>query len=244
MHWLGAAALAGVCALGVAAAEPTDRAEAAAPMPADDAGRWDALAHRVAALPEVPAAAGRFTQEKRTPLLRRPVTSHGTVRFAPGAVRWDTLEPHPSTMLIHRGRVELFLPQQRTLEVFPAPEALPGAALGQALDVDALRQRFTLTELDDADGQTLRFVLTARDGDDQPTQAAAGAGFDRVALTLDAATGLPQRVQLDGEAESLVITFEALTPQPALDAAALRLEVPAGTKVVDLQTAGRPGADG
>src|SRR5688572_9067005 len=51
-----------------------------------------------------------FSQEKFTPLLKRPLISTGKITVAGPRMRWDTVKPEPTIMLIGEKEVELYYP--------------------------------------------------------------------------------------------------------------------------------------
>jgi outer membrane lipoprotein-sorting protein len=88
-----------------------------------------------------------FEQVKRTPLLRKPIVSKGTLVAKGDRVRWETKSPRPSTMVVGRGEVRLYYPDDRLIEVYEAggdAKDLAGAPLPR---LSVLRERFEMSSL-------------------------------------------------------------------------------------------------
>ena len=65
-----------------------------------------------------------FVQEKRSPLLRKPLVSRGSVKARGGLVLWDTIEPQRMQMSIDPKTLRMYYPDQKTIEEYPIEQQL------------------------------------------------------------------------------------------------------------------------
>ena len=91
---------------------------------------WQKLQTLDAQLEDIDDMRADFIKHKRTPLLKRPLTSKGTVRVKGRMMRWDTQGNRESTTLLRDGELRLYQPQDRRLEIYPLRErfAMLGAS--------------------------------------------------------------------------------------------------------------------
>ena len=70
----------------------------------------------------------QFVQARHTPLLKKPMVSHGHVELVNEYLRWETKAPHPSTMLVGAACVKLYYPEDSLLEIYPVGGRRAGVA--------------------------------------------------------------------------------------------------------------------
>ncbi len=190
-----------------------------------------------------------FSQQKFTALLRDPIESEGRVRIAGGVSRWDTQPPYASTMVVADGELQLYYPEQSTLEIYDLGDRLEAMAASPVLEVGVLQEYFTLAESNwNADRTRLELVLLPRQeqmaesleevivevsSGPEPGETEAGDS-PRTAADGDApgAGALRKLEMTDVDGETTVLTFRQVGLNPQLDPESLRLEVPEGTTVV------------
>lgn len=183
----------------------------------------------------------RFRQSRTIPMLRRPMVSSGTLLMRDGAIRWDTLEPAPSTMLVSEGEIRLYYPESAILEIYSTTGGSTGAADAGDLPAQArggarprlsqLRDRFTITEIPASSfenapaGDLLGLELTPID---EPT----AAQVRRVRVLIDTAIPMVRRVQItNAEGELTDIELSDLRFDRPISAEQMRLRVPEGTLI-------------
>lgn len=195
----------------------------------DDAG-WDELAALADGREPIQTYAADFRQEKFTPLLREPIVSHGrvvTLDGEDGGSRWDTSAPYTSTMVIARGVLHLYYPEQKTLEIYDLGDRLDALATSPVPDMAVLQDNFTLESSDwNADRTLLSLVLLPKN--EQMQQA-----LQEVAVGVDARLGTLRTLSLtDLDDETTVMHFENIVLNPVLEPGVLQLDIPADTKTV------------
>ena len=173
-----------------------------------------------------------FTQEKHTPLLKKPMVSTGTIRIKGSATLWNTVQPEPTVMRIDEKEVRLLYPKQKVLEVFPVDEKMGSLAASPFPRLALLKQHFTfeqikakelLPDADDAKHLALRM---------RPKDAALRKHIDEVSVVLDAATGLVLRAQtVDGDGDRIVLSFTNMKVNTGLKDADLEMATPPGVTV-------------
>lgn len=85
-----------------------------------------------------------FQREKHSALLLEPLLSSGRITVMEGergGVRWDTLEPRPSTVIIARGKV-IAREGEGSAEAFDIPESLARLTASPRLQFIALKETF------------------------------------------------------------------------------------------------------
>lgn len=195
----------------------------------------DALSATLALLDEKAAKitnlSATFTQEKHTAILRRPLVSSGTVRVRPPLVRWDTVHPHASSMLVSQKEVRIFYPDQATVEIYDLTGQLGQLAASPIFRLAALREHFTIERAAPREGEKpvagrveLRFT---------PRAQALRDHLQEVWLGVDEDSALVRRAEIiNSDGERTVMTFDHIKVNPGLVPGALALEIPPGTNIV------------
>lgn len=102
----------------------------------------------------------KFIQRKRSPLLKRPIESSGTVRVKGDRLRWDTLKPEQSILTVDSATIQIYYPAAKTLEIHAAAgdlRLISGTPLPRLSD---LKAQFTFQEVNLA---TLGAAADAKD---------------------------------------------------------------------------------
>ncbi|MEE9403292.1 MAG: outer membrane lipoprotein carrier protein LolA [Algisphaera sp.] len=197
---------------------------------------WTALEQVILAHPAPDTYRARFTQHKTSPLLRDPMVSEGVVQMSGGLARWDTQPPHATVMLLGNDELQLYYPDQETLEIYPLsdsqtadapPQGLAAMATSPVPDLPVLREHFELTHWGWIKGNeqiTLTFI---------PRDASMREAIETVGVIVDAKRGVLHQftlTDLDGEVTQL--TFHDIELDPDLDAKSLELTVPTNTHII------------
>ncbi len=182
-----------------------------------------------------------FEQQKFTPLLKKPMTSTGTVKAKGSAMYWDTKSPSATLMRVDEKQISLFYPQQKTVEIYPIAGDLAALASSPLPHLSMLLNHFKFAPAaakdmgatDDDAHLTLR--LTPIDEDIRKH-------VDHVTVLIDAGHGFILAFELiDGDGERTVIHFSNVKMNTAMKDEALQLSLPAGTKTVHpLENLGPP----
>lgn len=92
-----------------------------------------------------------FEQRRRTPLLKRPLVSKGTVLTKGNLVRWDTASPRESVLVIGHDSIRMYYPTDRLVEVYPVGEGFRDLAGAPLPRLSVLRARFEFSPLSPGD---------------------------------------------------------------------------------------------
>lgn len=183
----------------------------------------------------------KFEQRRHTPLLKKPITSRGTLRALPGRSRWDTDDPFSSVMMIERDRLSIYYPEDGVLEIYPLQAKLGQFAASPLTRLSAWQKHFTLAvagadalserlredaKVDDKDRPCLLVRLTLRDDELAKT-------ISSLVVVIDAQTGLTRAMVWSGqEGERTEVVFHDVRTDTGLEEKDLVLDTPEETRVV------------
>lgn len=180
----------------------------------------------------------RFEQRRYTPLLKKPLVSTGRVRALVGQSRWDTDAPYASVMHIRSDRLEVYYPDQETLEVYPVEQRLGELAASPMPRLSTWAKRFRieragrddLTEVlrDAADaGPSLAVRLT-------PLDDALIDQVGVIVVVIDRESGLSRAMAWSGaeQGERTAIRFLEIQTNTGLEAESLAIQIVDGSRVV------------
>ena len=216
----------------LAAQSPTTRpADPAATQMAEPAllKELEALQTKLASIQDFTT---EFTQEKHTPLLRKPLISSGQIRMAGQVMRWDTTKPAPSSMLITDKTIELFYPKQKLLEVYPIDDQLGRLAASPVPRIDMMQQHFSFARLPagdvDPSATDDRFLGVEL----LPKQETLKEHIDHVRLLVDRQSGYLRSMEMvDSDGDRTVIRFAQVRMNTGINPADLKLDLPKGTRI-------------
>lgn len=149
---------------------------------------------------------GKFRQTRQIPMLRQPMKSSGTVLLRDGAIRWDTLEPAASIMLVRADEIRMYYPDAAILEIYQSGRAdVPMQARGARPAVGQLYEWFSIREIPassfegvpDTDQLGLELV---------PHEESADALVESVRVLIDTAIPMIRRIRItskDGESTDI-----------------------------------------
>jgi outer membrane lipoprotein carrier protein len=173
-----------------------------------------------------------FEQEKFTALLKRPLSSEGRVRVRPPRTRWDTAKPHKSVLLLDERELKMYDPQAGTLEVYDISGGLSRMTSSPVPRLAAVKDEFAIERIEsstmDAEAHADAFLAVRL----TPTDEKLKEHVTEVRVLIDRATACATRVEVtDADGDRTVIKFKNLRLNTGIDAAALDLKVPDGTRV-------------
>lgn len=174
-----------------------------------------------------------FTQQKFSPLLRDPITTHGTIASKGDAMLWQSNEPEPTRTRVDTSRLQIYYANRNTVEDYPIAGKLGSLAASPLPRLSALRERFTITATDedglDGPPRVASPVMLRLD----PKEADVKQYVDHVCVLLDASRGLVVAFELtDPDGERTVIHFANLKTNVGLADDALKLNAPANAEIV------------
>ena len=173
-----------------------------------------------------------FVQEKRSPLLRDPLVTRGTLRARPAAMLWDARGATPTRMSVDADRLRILYVEQNVVEEYPVQGNVAAMTASPLPRLAALRKSFAI-EADDGAGldppagvETLALRLT-------PTADELLDHVDAVRVLLDAGRGVVLVFEVtDPDGEVTTMRFGDIETNVGLVDADLRLDAPANAKVV------------
>ena len=222
------------------------RAATPAPPPAqasDLDAKLDALDKKIAAIKDLSAD---FEQSKKTALLKKPMTSSGTIRLKGPRTRWDTKKPHPTIMTIDSAEVRIYYPDQKTVEVYAIQGEMARLASSPLPRIGVIKEQFDISEIKPTDidaaadpkAELLAIALT-------PKTAAVKEHIEKIRVLIDAATACAKRVEItDADQEQTTITFTNVKLDSGLPDKDVELVTPPGTTVSRPLEGGAPKPEG
>ncbi len=134
--------------------QPGGAAPGEAPTGGSAVSQDTALQAWLKRLESIDAAAARvvdlradFEQRRRTPLLKKPLVSKGVVLTKGDRIRWDTVSPRASSLVIGGGEIRMYYPADRLVEVYTIGEGFSDLAGAPLPRLSKLKERFELSEL-------------------------------------------------------------------------------------------------
>lgn len=223
-RWLLLASIGVACITSGAETQP-----ATAPTTAD-AALWSQLNDIDSRAGRIKSLAANFEQQKFTAMLRKPLTSTGTVRVRGAQMRWETVRPEPSVLAIDEHQAQVYYPSQKILEVYPLDERLGELAASPLPRLAVLKARFTFARIapDLLDKQSDSHKVIALEL--TPTDASLREHVKRVRVLLDVAAAYILKAEVtDSDGDRTLLSFRDV--QPDADVGDLSLHVPPGTAV-------------
>lgn len=179
-----------------------------------------------------------FEEQTFSTLLRRPITSHGTVRVRGERTRWDTIEPRPTTMLTSPDEVQIYYPSMGTLEIYPVLEYLRPVVVSPMPRLTTIQRSFRVERGAEAASGTLNIVL-------KPFQKQLAEFVAEVRVEIDESTGFARRVEMQGaDGDRTVLVFSNLRFNTGLSDTEVNFVPPANTKIVRPLSSGSKAAKG
>jgi outer membrane lipoprotein-sorting protein len=194
-----------------------------------DPALWKTLARIDARAARIQSLLAKFEQLKFTALLTRPLISSGKVKIRGAQIRWDTVQPERSVLLMDQRQVEIFYPAQKVLEVYPLDQRMGELAASPLPRLEALKKQFSMHQIPAADLQEndrVRFIALSL----EPTDPSLRQHVQQVRVLLDVAHAYLVKAEItDADGERTLLSFSDV--QINSDVGDLGLTVPPGTKV-------------
>lgn len=192
--------------------------------------RLEALDAKVALVRDMTT---RFRQEKHTPLMRKPLVSSGLIRVKGSVMRWDTEKPSPSIMRIDDKEIRLYYPGDKTLEIYRLDQQMARMAASPLPRLSILQEHFDFAEIPQSDmlpkSDPARYLALRL----SPKDASLRQHVRDIRVLLDLQTACMSRMEMtDADGDLTVLTFADVKMNTGLDDKDLRLDPPAGAKVV------------
>lgn len=193
---------------------------------------WDLMVRIDARGGEIRDLKADFTQEKFTPLLKRPLVSTGQILIKGAASLWTTDRPEPTVMRIDDKEVRLLYPKQKVLEIYKTDEKLGALAASPFPRLAVIKRHFTFKRISPkelrADVDETKYVALRM----TPTEPELQKHIDEVDVVLEIATGFVSRAQTkDTDGDRMVLTFSNIRINGGLTDRDLAMDVPPGVKV-------------
>jgi len=199
---------------------------------------------------EVADLTADFEQRRHTPLLKKPLVSSGRVRVMGAIIRWDTLAPTASVLMMDAASLRIFYPDQGALEIYPIASGLARLAATPLPRLEIIREQFSIEECkasdfdrvpDEPTSPTVAIRLLPKTGELSKTIREVRVLLDEVpgveaapgATSADKRPyGVARQVEVtDADGDRTVMVFERTRLNSGLKGADLELTVPPGTKV-------------
>lgn len=185
-----------------------------------------------AVVAEVVDLRANFEQTKKTPLLRKPLVSSGTVLVKGKTIRWDTLKPHAGVLHVTNDAIRVYYPEQAVVEVFTVDEGLRRLTASPLPRLAQIRDEFTIasyspSSLDpSATPEThLAIALTPRD-------ERVRTHVREVRVLLNRKRAFAERIELAGpEGETTSIRFENVELNAKVTDGEIALDLPETVRV-------------
>jgi len=173
-----------------------------------------------------------FEQRRHTPLLKKPIVSSGVVLSMGDRVRWDTVAPRASSMLMGAGEIKMYYPADKLVEVYPVGEGFKDLAGAPLPRLSVLKAGFDIAPLTprdlgvkDADSKLLAVLLTPKLDDIQKHVTSVKVLIDE---SLPAATKV---VMTDRDGEETEILFTNVRLNGGVKANEFELKLPEGVRI-------------
>jgi len=205
----------------------------APPIPSDAAdidaefrSQLEAIDRKIAQIRDLTA---RFEQRRHTAMLRTAIVSSGTVRVSGSRMRWDTLEPNASAMVVDEDLLQIYYPDQKVLEVYPIEDRLAQLASSPLPRMRSLMEHFTITRDEphkDLEKAHLAIRLT-------PREAELQEHIRTIRLAVDPEGGYVLRMEItDADEERTVLLLTEHRINTGITEESLTLTVPDDTRRV------------
>lgn len=175
-----------------------------------------------------------FTQQKYTPILKKPLTSKGIIRATASAMLWDTTDPQPTQMHITESQASLYYPKEKLEEIYPVTGQLGSLAASPLPRLSVLQKHFSfeaesVKAIDPAIADESQFIAVKL----KPLDAALREHVEQVRVLLDASAGFMIRCEvMDADGDRTLISFANVRLNTGLDDSKLVIKVPGDVKIV------------
>ncbi len=198
-----------------------------------------------AAMTKVGDLRADFVQRRTTPLLKKPLVSNGVVRTKGDRVRWDTVSPRASSLVVGHDSIRMYYPADQLVEIYPAGDGFKDIAGAPLPRLSSLKAKFDLTPLTlgdlggaNTDANLLAVLLTPKD-------ESLRRHIASVRVLIDESQPAALRVEIsDPDGEVTVIEFSHVEVNRGMKDDEVELTLPAGTRVSKPLGEGASGTQG
>ncbi len=165
-----------------------------------------------------------YEQQKFTPLLKKPITSSGTISATRNIMLWNTEKPEPTRMRIDEKSLKLYYVNQNILEEYPITDKFGSLAANPLPRLKMLIEQFHISRVNEQNNLVIRL---------KPRDAKLAENLEQVDVEIDQETGVVRRFEMvDPDGERTVIEFKDYRLNVGLNEKDLDLQVAKGAKVV------------
>jgi outer membrane lipoprotein-sorting protein len=174
-----------------------------------------------------------FVQRRHTPLLRRPMVSRGSVIAVGDRIRWDTVSPTMSSMLVGPTSVELYYPTDALIEIYPIDQGFMDLVGVPMPKLSILKKRFDISRLAARDldpaADPDRFLAVEL----TPRTETLREHVTSVKMLIDKRRSIATKVIMTGpDDDRTEISFSNIQLNTGIDVSRTDLNVPEGTRRV------------
>ncbi len=224
----------GVIAVGLLASAARGQSTSSSPssQPVDEK-LWAEMAAIDARAGKIADVRADFEQRKFTPLLKKPLISSGRVLGKGTATIWITEKPEPTKMLVDAKEIRIYYPKQGVMEIYPIEGQLGALASSPLPRLEVLKRFFAFE-------RTAAASLDPSASDDRflalrmpPIVAALREYVVEVKVLLNRETGFIERAEnVDADGDRTVLTFLNVRVDTGMKDEEMRMDMPAGTRIV------------
>lgn len=194
------------------------------------------LANELAAIDaksqEVEDLTAEFEQRKYTALLKKPLVSTGTLRIKGSSMRWDTEEPTQSTVTMDQETIQMYYPQQATVEIYSIEQGMSHLAGSPMFRSKMLREHFEIERgswnVEDVEKPADALVIKLLAKDEKLREH-----LESVTILIDATSGFVTAAEVHyPDSDGLVLVFKNVRTNSGLKDEDVKLSVPSGTKTI------------
>lgn len=169
-----------------------------------------------------------FVESKFTVLLKKPLVSKGRVKVLGSRTRWDTTEPHATTLFTDDKRVALYFPSRKTVEVYRIDRRLRPLIVSPVPRLATLERHFHIEPLE-SDSPKPKFLLLRL----TPKDEALTEFVEEVRIHFDLSVGLARRIEIiDPDGDRTVIEFADIRTNVGLRSKDVAWDFPPGTRIL------------
>jgi outer membrane lipoprotein-sorting protein len=174
-----------------------------------------------------------FQQHKHTPLLKKPLISSGRILIKGKTMRWDTLKPRHSVMLVGAKDLKLFYPEDKVLEIYDLSQKMRHMTASPIPRLEVMTQHFEIQppskdkaeKIDYAKLEVLELSLLPKD-------ASLKKHIAHAQVLIDVKTAFCQQMHfVDVDGDRTILYFRNIKLNIGLKDAELKLNIPDRTRI-------------
>jgi len=175
----------------------------------------------------------QFEQHKHTPLLKKPLVSSGELRIVGPTMRWETLKPARSVMVVSARDLRLYYPDDRVVEIYDLDQKLQQLTASPIPRLGAMLKYFQIKPADTkdkektstSDNDLLELTLI-------PHHPTLKQHIEHAQVLIDIKSAFSRQMHfVDVEGDRTVLYFRKMKFNTGMKASDLKLTVPGGTKI-------------